>query len=63
VRIGGRQQVAPRGEDLAELDERGTRLGLVTLAQMVSALVRAVENPVRGIRIVEVPAIRAAEGA
>jgi uncharacterized protein YbjT (DUF2867 family) len=37
------------------------RLGLVTLRQMVGALVRAVENPpARGeIRIVEVPQIRA----
>jgi uncharacterized protein YbjT (DUF2867 family) len=34
------------------------RLGLVTLDQMLSALVRAVENPAVGIRIVEVPDIR-----
>jgi uncharacterized protein YbjT (DUF2867 family) len=34
------------------------RLGLVTLAQMVAALVRAVEHPARGIRLVEVPEIR-----
>jgi len=34
------------------------RLGLVTLRQMTQALVRAVESPVRGVRIVEVPAIR-----
>ena len=31
------------------------RLGLVTREQMVSALVDAAENPVRGVRIVEVP--------
>ena len=37
-----------------------TRLGLVTLEQMVAALVHAVENPARGVRIVEVPEIRAA---
>jgi ABC-type transport system involved in cytochrome c biogenesis permease subunit len=43
--------------------EGARRLGLVTLAQMVAALVHAVENPVRGIRIVGVPGIRAAEGA
>ena len=34
------------------------RLGLVTLDQMVSALLEAVENPADGIRIVEVPEIR-----
>ena len=34
------------------------RLGLVTLRQMTQALVRAVESPVQGVRIVEVPAIR-----
>ncbi len=39
--------------------EGARRLGLVTLEQMVSALVEAVENPCRGIRIVEVPEIRA----
>ena len=39
------------------------RLGLVTLAQMVRALVEAVEHPLcaREIRIVDVPAIRAAD--
>ncbi len=36
-----------------------TRLGLVTLSQMVGALVRAVETPAQGVRIVEVPEIRA----
>jgi uncharacterized protein YbjT (DUF2867 family) len=34
------------------------RLGLVTDAQMNAALVRAVEIPVQGVRIVEVPQIR-----
>lgn len=34
------------------------RLGLVTLKQMIAALVAAVENPARGIKIVEVPDIR-----
>jgi len=34
------------------------RLGLVTLPQMLNALVAAVENPCQGIRIVDVPAIR-----
>jgi uncharacterized protein YbjT (DUF2867 family) len=41
--------------------EGARRLGLVTLAQMVQALARAVENPPQtGVRIVEVPAIRCA---
>lgn len=34
------------------------RLGLVTLPQMVRALVRAVEEPARGVRVVEVPEIK-----
>jgi uncharacterized protein YbjT (DUF2867 family) len=38
------------------------RLGLVKQEQMVRALVRAVENPCRSIRIVEVPEIRSASG-
>jgi uncharacterized protein YbjT (DUF2867 family) len=38
------------------------RLGLVTLAQMLRALVEAVENPPRGVRTVEVPQIRAQGG-
>ena len=37
------------------------RLGLVTLEQMVMALVEAVESPVQGLRIVKVPEIRAAQ--
>jgi len=36
------------------------RLGLVTLDDMVAALVEAVENPADGVRIVEVPEIRGA---
>jgi hypothetical protein len=36
------------------------RLGLVTLAQMAAAIVRAVESPVTATRVVEVPEIRAA---
>jgi uncharacterized protein YbjT (DUF2867 family) len=36
------------------------RLGLVTLAQMAAAIVRAVESPANGIRVVEVPEIRRA---
>jgi hypothetical protein len=34
------------------------RLGLVTHEQMIRALVAAVEAPVQGVRIVEVPEIR-----
>ena len=40
--------------------EGATRLGLVTLEQMVRALVRAVETPAQEVQIVEVPQIRAA---
>lgn len=37
------------------------RLGLVTLTQLVAALVHAVETPWADLRVMEVPAIRAAE--
>ncbi len=46
-------------EQLPWTQEGARRLGLVTLKQMLVALVHAVENPVSGIRIVEVPQIRA----
>jgi uncharacterized protein YbjT (DUF2867 family) len=36
------------------------RLGLVTLEQMILALVEAVESPALGVRVMEVPEIRAA---
>ncbi len=36
------------------------RLGLVSLDQMVAAIVAAVESPATGVRVMEVPAIRAA---
>jgi uncharacterized protein YbjT (DUF2867 family) len=36
------------------------RLGFVTLAEMVAALVRAIEEPAHGVRIVDVPAIKRA---
>jgi uncharacterized protein YbjT (DUF2867 family) len=36
------------------------RLGLVTVKQMIATLVRAVENPAQGVRVVEVPEIRGA---
>jgi len=38
--------------------EGARRLGLVTVKQMLAALVHAVENPAPGVRIVEVPEIR-----
>jgi uncharacterized protein YbjT (DUF2867 family) len=38
--------------------QTASRLGLVTIAQMVRTLVSAVESPVSGTRIIEVPAIR-----
>ena len=40
--------------------EGARRLGLVTLQQMVLALVEAVESPAHGSRVMEVPEIRAA---
>ena len=39
------------------------RLGLVTMEQMVIALVGAVESPVQGLRIVSVPEIRMAQAS
>jgi uncharacterized protein YbjT (DUF2867 family) len=45
-------------ERLPGTRDSARRLGLITLDQMLEALVNAVENPVRGIRIVEVPEIR-----
>lgn len=45
-------------ETLPATRERARRLGLVTLDRMVAALVRAVENPTQGVRVVEAPEIR-----
>ena len=45
-------------EVLPSTREGATRLGLVTLQQMVAALVHAIETPPQGVRIVEVPQIR-----
>jgi uncharacterized protein YbjT (DUF2867 family) len=47
-------------ERLPPTREGARRLGLVTLAQMAAALVHAVESPVSGARVVEVPEIRRA---
>jgi uncharacterized protein YbjT (DUF2867 family) len=49
-------------ERFANTRQPAGRLGLVTIDQMVAALLRAVENPVSGVRIVEVPEIRAGAG-
>ena|SRR5882724_8127168 len=45
------------GRQIPSWRESATRLGLVTLTQMVAALVRSVEDPAKGIRVVEVPEI------
>jgi uncharacterized protein YbjT (DUF2867 family) len=47
-------------ERLPGTRETARRLGLVTLPQMAAAIVRAIESPGAGTRIVEVPGIRAA---
>jgi uncharacterized protein YbjT (DUF2867 family) len=46
-------------EALPASRETARRLGLVTLAQMTAALVRAIEEPPAGRRVLEVPALRA----
>ncbi len=46
------------GEAFGPTREGALRLGLVTHAQMVAALVWAVENPARDWRVLDVPAIR-----
>jgi len=48
-------------ERLPQTRESARRLGLVTLTQMVRALLHAVEQPAQGLRILTVPEIR--EGA
>jgi len=47
-------------ERLPARRETARRLGLVTLQQMIDALVGAVENPCKGIRIIEVEQLRQA---
>jgi len=42
--------------------ESARRLGLVTIAQMLNALVWAVENPPEGVRILDVPKMRELSG-
>jgi len=46
-------------ERLPATRESARRLGLVTIRQMLSALLQAVDDPAMGLRILEVPAIRA----
>jgi nucleoside-diphosphate-sugar epimerase len=45
-------------ERIPSTREQAQRLGLVTLRQMIGALVAAIENPPDGVRIVAVPEIR-----
>jgi uncharacterized protein YbjT (DUF2867 family) len=46
-------------EKIPSTREGARRLGLVTVEQMLRALAEAVEHPVSGVRVIEVPAIRA----
>jgi uncharacterized protein YbjT (DUF2867 family) len=45
-------------ERIPSTRESAQRFGLVTLEQMVAALVRSIENPANGVRILGVPEIR-----
>ena len=47
-------------ERIPATGDTATRLGLLTIAQMLEALVEAVENPATGARVLDVPALRAA---
>jgi uncharacterized protein YbjT (DUF2867 family) len=46
-------------ERFPKTGESARRLGLVTIDQMITALAWTVENPPAGVRVMEVPAIRA----
>jgi uncharacterized protein YbjT (DUF2867 family) len=50
-------------ERLPATRESARRLGLVTISQMLDALLWAVENPAEGVRILDVPKIRELGGA
>ena len=50
-------------ERLPPLRDTAARLGLVTIGQMASALVKSIESGPEGLRILDVPAIRAADAA
>src|SRR5947209_18868352 len=45
-------------ERIAKTKRSAERLGLVTIDQMLSALVWAVENPSAGVTVIDVPRIR-----
>jgi nucleoside-diphosphate-sugar epimerase len=45
-------------ENFPPTAESSKRLGLVKLSQMVAALLDTIQNPARGVRIIEVPKIR-----
>jgi uncharacterized protein YbjT (DUF2867 family) len=45
-------------EAIPSTRESARRLGLVSAEQMIAALVRAVEHPAQGVRVMEVPEIR-----
>lgn len=45
-------------ERIPSMRDTALRLGLVTIEQMISAIVRTVEDPCHGIRTIEVPQIR-----
>jgi uncharacterized protein YbjT (DUF2867 family) len=49
-------------ERLPATRESARRLGLVTISQMLDALLWAVENPAEGVRIMDVPKIRELSG-
>ena len=48
-------------EGMPSMRQGALRLGLVTIENMIGALVRAVETPAAGVRVVEVPEIRSCE--
>jgi uncharacterized protein YbjT (DUF2867 family) len=50
-------------ERLPATSDSARRLGLVTVHDMVAALVSAVERPAQGVQVLDVPAIRAARPA
>jgi nucleoside-diphosphate-sugar epimerase len=50
-------------EQLPFVSQGAKRLGLVTLEQMIIALIEAVETPVQGLRVMGVPEIRASTAA
>ena len=45
-------------ERIPSTSERAKRFGLVRIDQMVKTLIAAIESPVQGVRIVEVPEIQ-----